>query len=124
MKEGTVRIEVLKLQAELCKSLSDPKRLYIIQELRAGEKTVSELAEILGLKQSNTSQHLAILRKIGVISPRREGNTVYYQLTDTKIAEACDLVHDVIAEQLRNSQRLSSLVQQQSKNAKRGKNNG
>ena len=104
------RIEVLNLQAKLCKSLSDPKRLQIIQELRGGEKNVSELAGILGLKQSNTSQHIAVLRNIGVISPRKEGSTVYYKLASPKIAEACDLVHEVIAEQLRNSRRLSSLM--------------
>ena len=103
--------EVLRLQAELCKSLSDPKRLRIIQELREGEKAVSEMAEILGLKQSNTSQHLAVLRRIGVIKPRKEGNVVYYRLSDTKIAEACDLVHEVIARQLQMSQRLSSLIE-------------
>jgi DNA-binding transcriptional ArsR family regulator len=103
--------EVLMLQAELCKSLSDAKRLRIIQELRGGEKAVSELAAILGLKQSNTSQHLAVLRRIGVITPRKEGNAVYYHLADAKIAEACDLVHGVIADQLRRSERLANLIQ-------------
>ena len=110
MKQDVIKMEVLKLQAELCKSLSDPKRLHIIQELRGGERSVSELTEILGLKQSNTSQHLAVLRKIGVISPRKEGSTVYYKLANPKIAEACDLVHEVIAEQLRDKQILSSLM--------------
>jgi len=110
MADDGSRNEVLSLQAELCKALSDPKRLQIIQELRSGEKSVSELAGILGLKQSNTSQHLAVLRRIGVIVPRKEGTTVYYRLADTKIAEACDLVHEVIAGQLIKSQRLSSLI--------------
>jgi len=110
MKQDVIIMEVLKLQAELCKSLSDPKRLHIIQELRGGERSVSELTEILGLRQSNTSQHLAVLRKIGVISPRKEGSTVYYKLANPKIAEACDLVHEVIAEQLRSKQILSSLI--------------
>jgi DNA-binding transcriptional ArsR family regulator len=102
--------EVLRLQAELCKSLSNPKRLQVIQELRGGEKTVSELADILGLKQSNTSQHLAVLRRRGIITPRKEGNTVYYRLADAKITEACDMVHEVIAEQLRWSERLANLI--------------
>lgn len=103
-------MEILKLQAELCKSLSDPKRLYIIQELRGCERSVSELTEILGLKQSNTSQHLAVLRKMGVITPRKEGSTVYYKLASPKIAEACDLVHEVIADQIRDKQILSGLM--------------
>ena len=110
MTDHGSRNEVLRLQAELCKSLSDPKRLQIIQELRGGEKAVSELSGILGLKQSNTSQHLAVLRRIGVIVFRKAGNNVYYRLADAKIAEACDLVHEVIAGQLRRSQRLSSLI--------------
>jgi len=113
MKQDVIKTEILKLQAEFCKSLSDPKRLHIIEELRGGERSVRELTETLGLKQSNTSQHLAILRKIGVISFRKEGSTVYYRLTNPKIAEACDMVHDVIAEQLSKSQKLSSFMQPQ-----------
>jgi DNA-binding transcriptional ArsR family regulator len=105
-----IEMEVLKLQAELCKALSDPKRLHIIKELREGERTVSELTEIVGLKQSNTSRHLAILRRIGVISPRKDGTTVYYRLANPKIGEACDMVHEVIAEQLKNQQLLSRFM--------------
>ena len=110
IKQDVIKTEVLRLQAELCKSLSDAKRLQIIQELRQGERTVSELTRMLGLKQSNTSQHLAVLRRIGVISPRKEGSAVYYRLANQKIAEACDMVHEVIAEQLRAKQALSSLM--------------
>lgn len=104
------RMEVFHLQAELCKSLSDPKRLCIIHELRHGEKSVSELAGSLGIKQSNTSQHLAILRKAGIIIPRRDHSTVYYSLVNPKIAEACDLVREVIAEQLRRNQSLTDII--------------
>src|SRR4030042_1964591 len=116
-KENETKFEVLRLQAELCQSLSDPKRLQIVQELRAEERSVSELADALGLKQSNTSQHLAILRKIGVVLPRKEGNMVYYKLAHPKIAGACDLVHEVITEQLQSGQRLSNLMQQYQQNA-------
>ena len=110
IKQDFVKTESLKLQAELCKALSDPKRLHLVQELRTGERTVSELADKLGLKQSNTSQHLAVLRKIGVVSPRKDSNMVYYKLAHPKIAEACDLVHEVISEQLQSGQRLSGLM--------------
>ncbi len=103
-------VEVFQLQAEFCKSLADPKRLMIIHELRDGEQSVNELAEKLGLKQSNTSQHLAILRKAGVIVPRREGNTVYYDLANSRIGQACDLVQSFIAEQLRSNQNLASIM--------------
>ncbi|MFH1169426.1 MAG: metalloregulator ArsR/SmtB family transcription factor [Chloroflexota bacterium] len=118
-REDEVRLEVIKLQAELCRSLSDPKRLHIIQELRGGEKTVGKLAETLGLKQSNTSQHLSVLRKVGVVSSRREGSTVCYSLANPKIAAACDMVHEVIAEQLRNNRLISSLMQPPVSNGRR-----
>ncbi|MBI4303870.1 MAG: winged helix-turn-helix transcriptional regulator [Chloroflexi bacterium] len=104
------KMEVFQLQAELCKSLSDPKRLWIIHELRNGPKSVSELSEILGLKQSNTSQHLAVLRKAGIVVPRRESSTVYYSLVNPKIGEACDLVREVIADHFRKNRTLTDLV--------------
>ena len=105
-----IRHEVFQLQAEFCKSLADAKRLMIIHELRDGEKSVNELVEKLGLKQSNTSQHLAILRKAGIITPHREGNTIYYELANPRIGEACDLVQGFIAEQLKGNQALAEMM--------------
>ena len=96
-------LEVFRLQAELCKSLADPKRLMIIHHLRDGPRSVGDLAEVLGLKQSNTSQHLAVLRKAGVISPQRQGNTVYYSLAIPRIATACDMVREAVAERLQRN---------------------
>jgi ArsR family transcriptional regulator, virulence genes transcriptional regulator len=103
-------LEIFQLQAELCKALSDPKRLRIIRELRSGERTVSQLVDILGLKQSNTSQHLGVLRRIGLITFRKTGSTVYYRLTNPKIGEACDMVHQVISDQLQNSRHLAQAI--------------
>ncbi len=102
--------EVFQLQAEFCKSLADAKRLMIIHELREGEKSVNDLAEKLGLKQSNTSQHLAVLRKAGVIVPRREGNVVYYDLANPRIGDACDMVRGFILEKLRNNHNLAQIL--------------
>ena len=101
--------EVFQLQAGLCKSLSDPKRLRIIHELRQGPKSVGEIAEILGLKQSNTSQHLAVLRKAGIVVTRREYSNVYYSLANPKIGEACDLVREVLIDQIRKNQLLAAI---------------
>ncbi|MDY6911874.1 MAG: metalloregulator ArsR/SmtB family transcription factor [Chloroflexota bacterium] len=104
------QMEIFQLQAELCRSLADAKRLMIIHELREGEKPVGELAEMLGMKQSNTSQHLAVLRNAGVILPRREGSTVFYSLASPRISDACDLVRAVIAEQLERNQTLAGAI--------------
>ncbi len=104
------QFEIFRLQAELCKALADPKRLRIISELRHGERTVSELVDILGMKQSNTSQHLGVLRRIGLLTFHRSGNTVYYRLANPKIGEACDIVHQVIADQLQGSHNLAQAI--------------
>ena len=99
---------LLRLQAEICKTLADPKRLMILHELREGEKAVGQLVVELGLPQANVSQHLAILRERGIVTARREGTNVYYSLASPKIAEACDLVREVLVDQLAQNQVLAS----------------
>lgn len=101
------RIELIKLQAEICKTLADPKRLMLIHALREGEMSVGQLASELGLPQANVSQHLAILRERGIVATRREGTNIYYSLANEKIAQACDLVREVLADQLEKTQALS-----------------
>jgi len=102
--------EVFRLQAELCACLADTKRLRIIHELGTGPKSVGELADSLGLKQANTSQHLAVLRRTGVVATRREGTTVYYSLSSPRISEACELVRSVIFDNLRRSTSLAGIA--------------
>jgi len=102
--------EIFRRQAELCKSLSDPKRLMILNVLKDGPKSVSELAEMAGLKQSNASQHIGVLRRAGVIKPQRDGNTVYYSLVTPKIAAACDMVRQVIAEEIQRNEALGKIL--------------
>ncbi len=102
--------EIFRRQAELCKSLADPKRLMILNGLKDGPKSVSELAEIAGLKQSNASQHIGVLRRAGVIRPQRDGSTVYYSLVTPKIAAACDMVRQVIAEEIQRNEALGKII--------------
>ena len=105
-------MQLFKLQAEICKTLAEPKRLAIIHHLREGEMSVGQLASNLGLPQANVSQHLSMLRERGLVATRREGTTIHYSLMSPKIGEACDLVQGVLIEQLANNRVLaSSLVQ-------------
>ena len=99
--------ELYRLKAELCKTFADPKRLIIIEELRQGEKAVGNLAQTLGISQAVVSRHLAILRERGVAKTRREGTNVYYSLTDPRICEACDLVHQILLNQIARSKELA-----------------
>jgi ArsR family transcriptional regulator len=91
--------ELYRLHAGVCKGLADPKRLLIINALRDGERTVTQLGEDLDLAQANLSQHLAILRDKGLVRARREGQFSYYSLTSPKTVQAVDLLREVMAEQ-------------------------
>jgi DNA-binding transcriptional ArsR family regulator len=99
--------DLYKLKAELCKTFSDAKRLMIISELRGGEKSVGDLAEILELPQAVVSRHLAVLRSRGIVSTRRKGLNIYYRLTDVKIIVACDIVHEILLDQVAKNREMA-----------------
>ncbi len=99
---------LFEIQAEICKTLAQPKRLMLVHELRTGEKSVGQLSSTLGISQPNVSQHLSILRKRGIAATRREGATIYYRLTSPRIGKACDLVHNFLTEQLEDSRELAN----------------
>lgn len=66
--------------SELLKALSNRHRLLIICQLIDGERSVGELAEFLSLRDSTVSQHLALLRKDGLVSSRRDAQTIFYSI--------------------------------------------
>jgi ArsR family transcriptional regulator len=104
---------VFELHAGICRTLAHPKRLEILSLLRAGELSVGELAERMGVSLANVSQHLAILRDKGVVMTQREGVSVYYRVADPKIIQACDLMREVLFEQLARSGQLAGIVQEE-----------
>ncbi|MHB8104277.1 MAG: ArsR/SmtB family transcription factor [Dehalococcoidales bacterium] len=89
-------VELYKLKASLCKTFADPTRMMIINELRSGEKIVGQLQEALDIPQPVVSRHLALLRERGVVKARRNGTKMIYSLSDPKIVEACDIVHNIL----------------------------
>ena len=66
--------------SELLKSLANRHRLLIVCQLIEGERSVGELAEFLAIRDSTVSQHLALLRKDGVVAARRDGQTIWYSI--------------------------------------------
>lgn len=98
---------VLQLQSGICKVLSNPKRLQILHELRDGEKTVSELAASTKMRQSNVSQHLALMRLRNIVIERRVGNTVFYKISDRRIINACDIMRSVLLDQASSDSKLA-----------------
>ncbi len=99
--------EVFKLHAELCKTLSNSTRLMILDSLRDGEKSVNELAEFVGARQANVSQHLAVLRQRGIVTTRKQGANIYYSVANFKIIHACDIIREVLFEQLARAKKLT-----------------
>ena len=99
--------QIYKLHASICHTLANPKRLEIIDKLRARELSVTELAEALEISQANLSQHLAIMRQKGIVTTRREGVNVFYKLSNPKIIQACDLMRQVLLEHLETAAELA-----------------
>jgi len=89
MKIQTAKIDKMRTQAaaaeEMLKALANRHRLMILCQLNGGENSVGELATMLGVRDSTVSQHLALLRKDGLVSTRREGQTIWYALASEPV---------------------------------------
>lgn len=77
------------------KAISHEGRLMILCHLASGEKSVTELEELLSARQAAVSQQLSRLRTEGLVTPRREGKTIYYSLTDRRAIQILDVVYDL-----------------------------
>jgi DNA-binding transcriptional ArsR family regulator len=101
-----MEVRILELQAAICKTLSSPVRLRILNLLKNGEKSVSELTQLLGLPQANVSQHLAVLRETNILTTRREETSIHYKIANPKITKACNILREALLEQLEDGQKL------------------
>ncbi len=81
--------------ASFLKAVSHEGRLLILCYLRDGEKTVSELEKMLSMRQAAVSQQLSRLRQQGLISPRRDGKTIYYSICDDKAQAIVSMMYDL-----------------------------
>jgi len=91
---------LFSMEAEFFKALAHPTRVRILKHLRDSERCVCEFTEDLDVEQSNMSQHLAILRKQGIVSFRKEGLKVIYKVNYPQVLEILDLVEDVLVTQV------------------------
>ncbi|WP_245834244.1 ArsR/SmtB family transcription factor [Yoonia maricola] len=83
------------IAANYLKAIGHGGRLMILCHLTEGERSVSELESILDLPQATVSQQLGRLRIEGIVTPRREGQTIYYSLTDTKSRRVIGLLYEL-----------------------------
>jgi ArsR family transcriptional regulator len=89
-----------ELQAEICRTLAHPARIAILHLLADGPHEVNRLAGVLGISQSNASQHLSVMRAAGLVEADRDGREMLYRLTDPDVIGACDQMARVMRRRL------------------------
>ena len=92
--------EIFELHAEFCKMIASPKRLKIIELLASKEMSVTEIAQALNIQHSNVSQHLRVMRSKHIIETRKEGQTVYYNLTNSKLPRVCAEIRTILLDEM------------------------
>lgn len=100
MSESIKDVQTIQseLYAKFFHGLSNPTRFRIVEILLDGEKSVSELVELLGATQSQVSNQLACLKWCGYVSSRQEGKYIYYQITDDRVRQILELARQVVAD--------------------------
>lgn len=88
----------IEIQAKLFRGFSDPSRLTILDMLRGGPHTVSEIVSATGLSQSNVSNHLACLRDCGLVVAAQQGRFVNYTLSDPRVSQLLNLADELLAD--------------------------
>lgn len=92
MNKYSLTPELFDLVADRFRALGEPTRLRILNALREGERTVSELMEETELGQANVSKHLQLLHSMGFVERRKEGLYVHYRLANEDVFHLCDLM--------------------------------
>lgn len=88
-------LDAVEQATELLKSLANRNRLLILCNLAEGERSVGELARLIGSRDTAVSQQLALLRKDGIVRTRREGQTIYYDLSSSEAAKVIQTLHGI-----------------------------
>jgi ArsR family transcriptional regulator len=88
--------EIFEHHAEFCKMIASPKRLMIVELLANKEMSVSEIAKTLGIQHSNVSQHLRVMRSRHIVAARKDGQAVYYRLTNNRLPQVCAEIRSIL----------------------------
>lgn len=96
---------LLELVAGRFKVLSEPMRLRILNSLRSGERTVTELVDEIDAGQANVSKHLNLLYRSRMVERRKEGLNVYYRIADPAVFELCEMICQSLEDETEARQR-------------------
>jgi ArsR family transcriptional regulator, virulence genes transcriptional regulator len=91
---------IFEIQADLIAMFANPRRIMIINILGEEEMSVGAIAEALDLPIPNVSQHLRVMKDRNVVASRKEGQTVYYRMTNPKFGQCCKIIRTAIIEEL------------------------
>lgn len=94
----TANPKAIPLQAKLFRGFSDSSRLAILESLRGGPRTVTEIVQATHLTQSNVSNHLGCLRDCGLVTAEQSKRYVYYQLSDPRVEQLLQLADELLAD--------------------------
>jgi ArsR family transcriptional regulator len=96
------------IQADLLRTLAHPRRLEILHLLERGPRDVTPMAAELGISQPNLSQHLAVLRGVGIVEATHHGREVRYRLAEPEVMVACGVMRRVLERRLARLAQLSA----------------
>ena len=97
--EFDVVVEKAKSASNFLKAISHEGRLMILCHLVSGEKSVTELKDLISARQAAVSQQLSRLRLEGLVVPRRDGKTIYYRLADDKPKRILEVIYDLFCQE-------------------------
>jgi DNA-binding transcriptional ArsR family regulator len=106
-EDDRVTTPLHQLKAEFFKTLTHPIRIRVLELLSDGERSVGDLLREVEIEASNLSQQLAVLRRAGLVTTRKEGATVYYSLVSSEIADLLAVARTILTSVL--SKQLSTL---------------
>jgi DNA-binding transcriptional ArsR family regulator len=95
-----VTTPIYKVKAEFFKTLGHPARIRVLEVLREGERTVSELVPAVGIEASHLSQQLGVLRRANLVQARKEGTSVLYSVGNRMIFELLDVARQILTSSL------------------------
>lgn len=101
--------KIFEIQAELCKAMGNALRMEIVHLLRNGPQNVNDIATAVEQHQATVSRNLTILRNAGIVNTERDGNNILYQIANPKLVDVCDLMREVLIDQIDQRSKLLDL---------------
>jgi len=96
----TPEIPISEIKAELFKALAHPARIRALEVLSAGPRSVGEMQPLVGIESSHLSQQLAVLRRAGLVTARKEGSTVIYAVRDELVVRLLQVAKELLIKSL------------------------